>query len=70
MMSIDIFVRCVFDFVFKAVDSRSGFKSFLNENQIQSETRTFTIITRVYADLPCFFVLFIYSFQFPRIFET
>jgi hypothetical protein len=35
---------------FKAVDSRSGFRSFLNENQIQSETRAFTIITRVYAD--------------------
>ncbi|CAF3560442.1 unnamed protein product [Adineta steineri] len=28
------------------VDSRSGFKSFLNESQIQSETRTFTITTR------------------------
>jgi hypothetical protein len=30
-----------------AVDARSGFKSFLNDNQIQSETRTFTIITQV-----------------------
>lgn len=43
------FVMYLLFVFFKAVDSHSGFKSFLNENQIQSETRTFTIITRVNA---------------------
>ncbi|CAF3983937.1 unnamed protein product [Rotaria sordida] len=33
------------------VNSRSGFKSFLNENQIQSETRAFTIITRDFRNI-------------------
>ncbi|UJR31099.1 hypothetical protein I4U23_018607 [Adineta vaga] len=43
----DIPLTSIYKIHVAPVDSRSGFKSFLNENQIQSETRTFTIITRV-----------------------
>ncbi|CAF1142816.1 unnamed protein product [Adineta ricciae] len=42
----DIPLASIYKIHVAPVDSRSGFKSFLNENQIQSETRTFTIITR------------------------
>lgn len=39
--------RTEFNWMNLAVDTKSGFKSFLNDNQIQSETHTFTVITRV-----------------------
>ncbi|UJR15569.1 hypothetical protein I4U23_002507 [Adineta vaga] len=42
----DIPLTSIYKINVAPVDSRSGFRSFLNENQIQSETRTFTIITR------------------------
>ncbi|CAF4204431.1 unnamed protein product, partial [Adineta steineri] len=42
----DIPLTSIYKIVVAPVDSRLGFKSFLNENQIQSETRSFTIITR------------------------
>lgn len=42
----DIPLTSIYKINVAPVDTKSGFKSFLNDNQIQSETRTFTIITR------------------------
>ncbi|CAF0810401.1 unnamed protein product [Adineta ricciae] len=47
----DIPLASIYRIIVAPVDSRSGFRSFLNENQIQSETRSFTIITRDFRNL-------------------
>ncbi|CAF3948702.1 unnamed protein product [Rotaria sp. Silwood2] len=47
----DIPLASIYKINVAPVNSRAGFKSFLNENQIQSETRTFTIITRDFRNI-------------------
>ncbi|CAF3506342.1 unnamed protein product [Rotaria sp. Silwood1] len=51
----DIPLTSIYKIDVAPVNSRSGLKSFLSENKIQSETRAFTITTRVYKIL--FFLL-------------
>ncbi|CAF3382193.1 unnamed protein product [Rotaria socialis] len=47
----DIPLASIYKINVAPVNARTGFKSFLNENQIQSETRTFTIITRDFRSI-------------------
>ncbi|CAF0795456.1 unnamed protein product [Rotaria sordida] len=47
----DIPLASIYKINVAPVNSRIGFKSFLNENQLQSETRTFTIITRDFRNI-------------------
>ncbi|CAF2043973.1 unnamed protein product [Rotaria magnacalcarata] len=47
----DIPLTSIYKIDIAPVNSQSGFKSFLNENQIQTETRTFTIITRDFRNI-------------------
>ncbi|CAF1652641.1 unnamed protein product [Rotaria magnacalcarata] len=47
----DIPLASIYKINVAPVNARTGFKSFLNENQIQSETRTFTIITRDFRNI-------------------
>ncbi|CAF1128245.1 unnamed protein product [Rotaria sp. Silwood1] len=47
----DIPLTSIYKINVAPVNARAGFKSFLNDNQIQSETRTFTIITRDFRNI-------------------